>query len=141
MPPLRVVLDNNVALSALLFPEGRLSWLPLAWQAADIVPIASWETIEELRRVLGYRKFDLSLRRQTGAMRRYRPWCEMVTITEPPEVPDCRDPRDRMFLELAAAAQADALVSGDRDLLDLAPVFAIPIITPAALRARLGIEQ
>ena len=141
MPPLRVVLDNNVVLSALVFREGRLSWLPTAWQAFDIVPLATWETVEELRRVLGYRKFGLSLRGQTGAMRRYRPWCEMVTVTEPPEVPDCRDPRDRPFLELAAAAQADALVSGDGDLLDLAPVFAIPIITPAALRTRLDVER
>ena len=137
MPPLRVVIDNNVAVSALLFPDGRLSWLPPAWQASDIVPLASWETIEELRRVLGYRKFGLSLSRQTGAMRRYRPWCEMVTITEPPEVPDCRDPGDRPFLELAAAAQADALVTGDGDLLAVAPVFSVPIITPTELRVRL----
>lgn len=141
MPPLRVVLDNNIAVSALVFTEGRLSWLPMAWQASDIVPLASWETIEELRRVLGYRKFDLSLSQQTGAMRRYRPWCEMVIITEPPEVPDCRDPRDRPFLELAADAQADALVTGDGDLLALAPVFAVPIITPAALRTHLGVGQ
>ena len=138
MPPLGVVLDNNVVVSALVFPFGRLSWLTQAWQSSDLVPIASWETIAELRRVLGYRKFDLSLSQQIGAMRQYQPWCEMVTIDQPPDIPDCRDPRDRPFLELAVAAQADALVTGDHDLLVLAPVFAIPIITPAALRARLA---
>ena len=46
-------------------------------------------------------------------------------------------PHDRVFLELALFAQADILVTGDRDLLALAPAFLIPIITPAALRARL----
>lgn len=137
MPPLRVVLDNNAVVSALVFPSGRLSWLIQAWQSSELAPIASWETIAELRRVLGYRKFDLPLSRQIGAMRQYQLWCEMVTITEPPDVPDCRDPRDRPFLELAVAADADALVTGDGDLLALAPVFAIPIITPAALHSRL----
>ena len=137
MPPLRVVLDNNVVVSALVFPSGRLSWLVQAWQSSDIAPIASWETIAELRRVLGYRKFDLSLSRQIGAMRQYQLWCEMLAIGEPPDVPECRDPRDRMFLELAVAGQADALVTGDNDLLALAPVFAVPIITAAALRNRL----
>lgn len=143
MPPLRVVLDNNVVVSALVFPSGRLSWLRQAWQSSDLAPIASWETIAELRRVLGYRKFDLSLSRQIGAMRQYQPWCEMVTIAEPPDVPDCRDPKDRPFLELAAAADADALITGDGDLLALASVFAIPIVTPAALRCSLerGVEQ
>lgn len=64
----------------------------------------------------------------------------MVTITEPPDVPECRDPRDRMFLELAVVGQADALVTGDGDLLTLAPVFAVPIITPTTLRSRLQEE-
>ena len=137
MPPLRVVLDNNVVVSALVFPSGRLSWLSRAWQSSDLAPIASWETIAELRRVLGYPKFGLSLSRQIAAIRQYQLWCEMAMLGEPPDVPDCRDPRDRPFLELAAAAQADALVTGDGDLLALAPVFSIPIITPAALRARL----
>ena len=108
-----------------------------AWQSSDLAPVASWETIAELRRVLGYPKFNLSLSRQIGAMRQYHLWCEIVTIAEPPAAPECRDPRDRPFLELAAAAQADALVTGDGDLLALAPVFSIPIITPTALRARL----
>ncbi len=32
-------------------------------------------------------------------------------------LPDCRDPFDRPFLELALVAKADALVTGDKDLL------------------------
>lgn len=55
----------------------------------------------------------------------------------PPAVPDCRDPADKPFLELARAWQADALVTGDADLLTLATVFPIPIIAPAALKQRL----
>lgn len=137
MPPLRLVLDNNVVLSTLVFPSGRLSWLRLAWQASVFVPLASAETVSELRRVIGYPKLRLPAHRLPLTMNQYVPWCEMVTIAEPPDVPECRDPRDRMFLELSVIAHADALVSGDGDLLELAPVFTIPIITPAELRARL----
>ena len=141
MPPLRVVLDNNVVLSALLFPHGRLNWLRLAWLESVLMPLASLETLSELRRVIRYRKFGLSYNDQDRAMHRYSPWCEMIAIDEPPEIPDCRDPRDRMFLELAVAGQADALVTGDGDLLSLAPVFAVPIITPTELMARLEYDR
>ena len=61
MTPLRVVLDNKVVLSTVAFRSGRLSWLLAAWQASVIVTLATWETIAELRRVLGYEKFGLSL--------------------------------------------------------------------------------
>ena len=54
----------------------------------------------------------------------------------PPPVPECRDPFNRPFLELALAGGADALVTGDADLLALADLFAVPILTPAALRKR-----
>lgn len=43
----------------------------------------------------------------------------------------CRDPKDNMFLEAAADAEADILVSGDKDLLDLENFEGIPIVTPA----------
>lgn len=48
-------------------------------------------------------------------------------------VPRCRDPFDRPFLLLARAAKADVLVSGDDDLLAVAPRFSIPIVRPAEL--------
>lgn len=59
------------------------------------------------------------------------PYCESVTVSTPPPVPDCRDPFDRPFLELARAGNADALVTGDKDLHSLARTFPIPILTPS----------
>lgn len=58
MPPLRVVLDTNAVLPALIFPAAALSWLRSAWQGADLIPLATEDTLAELRRVLGYRKFN-----------------------------------------------------------------------------------
>lgn len=101
------------------------------------MPLATKDTLRELWRVLGYRKFNLTVVNRADLMRPYVRSCQMVVIAQPPPVPECRDPNDRRFLELALAASADALVTGDRDLLALQSVFPIPIITPAELRSRL----
>ena len=137
MPLLRIVLDTNVLVSALVFRSPSMSWLLSAWQSVAFIPLATPDTIAELERVLQHPKFNLFPEQPELLIADYLPWCEMVTVSDPPEVPECRDPRDRPFLELAGSAQADALVTGDGDLLALAPVFSIPIITPAVLRNRL----
>lgn len=139
MPPLRVVLDTNALVSALVFSSGALSWLPLAWQAARLAPLVSPATLLEFVEVLAYGKFNIAPARRLELLAQYEPWCQLVAVpAPPPPVPECRDPDDRKFLELARFAQADALVTGDRDLLALAAVFPVPIITPAELYGRLS---
>jgi len=49
----------------------------------------------------------------------------------------CRDPKDNMFLEAAADGLADAIVSGDDDLLELNDFEGIPIITSAEFLSKL----
>ena len=56
----RVVLDTNIVLSALLFAEGQVAWMRDAWQRGRIVPVVCHETVTELLRVLAYPKFKLS---------------------------------------------------------------------------------
>lgn len=139
MTPPRVVLDTNVLLSALLFRGGAVAWLRPAWQSEAVKPLASRDTVAELLRVLCYPKFALDAADRDDLLADYLPWCETVAIpTPPPPVPDCRDPFDRPFLELALAGRADALVSGDRDLLTLADAFPIPILAPAEMARRLA---
>ena len=133
----RAVIDTNVLLSSLLFHAGTLSWLRTAWQARRVCPLVSRETMDELIRALGYPKFDLTDGAREDLLADYLPWCEIVTVLNPPKVPRCRDPFDRPFLELALAARADALVTGDKDLLAMAQTFPVPILTPRAFRKRL----
>lgn len=45
-----------------------------------------------------------------------------------PKTPACRDPFDVPFVELAAVAKADYLVTGDRDLLGIEKQFSRPIV-------------
>jgi putative PIN family toxin of toxin-antitoxin system len=134
---LRVVLDTNCLVSALLF-GGRLAWLRAAWQAGRIVPLFSRATTLELLRVLGYAKFALTAEEREDLLADILPFAETIAVPEPPpRTPAPRDPWDRPFLELALAARADALVSGDADLRRLAGRFAVAILSPAELHARL----
>ena len=54
-------------------------------------------------------------------------WFERVQ-----EVVDCRDAKDNRYLELALAAGAAVIVSGDDDLLVLDPWRGVRILRPAA---------
>lgn len=135
----RWVLDTNVVLSALIRPGGTTGRLRLAWQAGLFVPLLSRDTASELIRVLTYPKFRLSHAEQHDLLADYLPWAETVRIADPPaRTPDCRDPHDLPFLQLALAAKADALITGDADLLVLARVHKLAIITPAAAIAWLS---
>jgi uncharacterized protein len=131
---MRLVLDTNVLMSALLFPRGRLHWLKDAWRSGDIVPVLSLETLREIKRVLDYPKFKLSADQQKQLLSTLMPYAECAISLKPyPVVPKCRDPDDEIFMVLAISAQADGLVTGDADLLSLADRFPLPILTPAAL--------
>ncbi|MCC6196479.1 MAG: putative toxin-antitoxin system toxin component, PIN family [Burkholderiales bacterium] len=123
MRPPRVVLDTNAALSALVFLAGPAARLRVGWQSGRFVPLASTATALELTRVLAYPKFGLEAALQDELLADYLPWVEVVALgVPPPDVPLCRDPADKPFLELAIAGGAAVLVSGDRDLVDLARV-------------------
>ena len=50
----------------------------------------------------------------------------------------CRDAKDNKYLELALAAAADVIVSGDADLLVLHPWRGVRILRPAAYLAEAG---
>ena len=61
-----------------------------------------------------------------------------VTVVEAPaHMQVCRDPRDDKFLDLALAARALAIVTGDKDLLVLDPYEGVRIVTPAEFASRL----
>lgn len=51
------------------------------------------------------------------------------------KIADCRDAKDNRYLELALAAQASVIVSGDDDLLVLDPWRGIRIMKPAMFLA------
>ena len=136
--PPRAVLDTNLVLSALVFRGGTAALLRSAWQQGGCVPLVGSETVQELIRVLAYPKFRLTPAEQHELLADYLPYAHTVRIPQPPPtVPQCRDPFDLPFLQLAIAGRADFLVSGDKDLLVLASDFPVPILAPADFLAML----
>ena len=131
--PPRVVLDMTNLISALLFSNGKLSWLRDAWQCERFITLASRDRVEELIRVFAYPKFKLNKDEQEMLLADFLPYAETVQITEIPSgLPTLRDPDDVMFLKLAVTAKAEALISGDKDIHAVKhQLDGIPILTVA----------
>ena len=134
----RAVLDTNVLVSALISPGGPSAGLLLELRAGAFELIASPTLLAELREVLGREK-----------IRRYVTEAEAVAYVDlirhegtilddlaPSARPLSADPDDEYLVDLARAAAADVLVSGDAHLLDLRD--RLPVMTPAEFLATLG---
>jgi putative PIN family toxin of toxin-antitoxin system len=126
----RVVFDANATVSAFLFPAsvpGRLVFQ----SRRRIVPLMSNQLLGELVDVLGRPKLDsyVSPERRSALLAAFVSRCDFVKIGTAVEV--CRDPRDNHILELALSGSADAVVTGDSDLLILDPFRGIRILRPA----------
>ena len=76
MSVVRVVLDTNCLVSALIFSRSRFAWLREAWQAKRIIALASRVTVSELLRVLAYPKFKLSRDEQETLLKEILPFVE-----------------------------------------------------------------
>jgi putative PIN family toxin of toxin-antitoxin system len=101
------------------------------WRTGAAKPLVSRATTSELLRVLAYPKFKLTEDDQNELLEDFLPFAEAVIVPGPaPRTPRCRDPKDVPFLELALSARADALVTGDADLLALKDRFPVPILRP-----------
>lgn len=128
---MRLVLDTNTVISALLF-RGKLASLVAHWQTPGVTPLLCEQTHAEFLRVLSYPKFKLSPLQIDALESYYLPYATMVTIQNQSanHLPQCRDKNDQMFLELAFTGKADFLVTGDEDLLILKAQAPFEIITP-----------
>ena len=133
--PVRVVLDTNVLIPALLIQAGRLSWIRSAWYSERILPLISNLTLMELVGVLAYSKFALKDDEQRELLDDFLPLCECVAMPSSlPAVPECRDHNDIPFLSLALVGHAEFLVTGDDDLLTLAKRFSVSILSPVEFK-------
>ena len=131
---MRLTLDTNVVLSALLWRGTPYRLLDAARQSAQLVQMySSLPLLEELADVLG-RPFCLQRMALIGitAQPLLTDYASVVELVEPAAItPTSRDPDDDVVLATALAAGAHIIVSGDRDLLDLTEYEGIRIVTAA----------
>ena len=130
----RFVFDANVLVSASLFkgsaPDQALRF---AFDTGEI--LLSTDTILELRDVFARPKFDryLPVEERNEFLVKLIRRSVLTEVTETVAV--CRDPRDDKYLALAVAGSANAVISGDADLLTLHSFQGIPILSPAEFLA------
>ncbi len=127
---MRVVLDTNVLVSALLF-KGKTSELVPLWQTGAITPLLSRAILEEHLRVFSYPKFKLSETEIRALIQEeLLPFVEVVNPRKRLRVVE-RDSSDDKFVECAVAGKARVIISGDKDLLSIRRYRQIVIQSPA----------
>jgi predicted nucleic acid-binding protein len=124
--------------------------LQRAWDERRLELITHLPALEELRRVLTYPQLKLPESRQRAALECYEARFRVVRLPNgvtmeklgmPAGFPRCKDCDDDHFLALAYHHHADAVVSKDRAVLDLAKrarKFGVTVLSPQQLTTRLS---
>ncbi len=131
----RWVVDTNVLVSRLLMPGGTAA-RALDHALACGVLLVSEAMLAELVEVLSRRKFDpyVSRRDREVFIRKLGGVARVVDIRWQDAA--CRDAKDDKFLHVAVNGEAEAIITGDADLLALHPFHGVDIVTPAEFLAR-----
>ena len=133
---LRVVLDTNVIISALLSPGVPRTVMDLC-RRQEVLLVLSDAILSELSEVLR-RKFDWEANQVAMLLDELRSFAVVVV---PAKAVHCiaDDPADDRVLECALEAHADVIVSGDtRHLQPLGSFEGIPILSPGRFFAGVG---
>lgn len=134
---IRVVLDTNVVISALVF-EGRANAVASAWRRRRINLLVSKALLSEYIRVLHYPKFRLGPDEIRSLLEEeLLPFVTAVKVRRTPRVIRA-DPADNHVLACASAGHADLIVTGDHHLLDLGRHRRIPMFGLSAFLRRLA---
>ena len=133
---MRVVLDTNVLLSALISPHRPPDTIYRAWRAARFEIVTSVAQLDEPRRASRYPKFKSILQpHRVGTM--VNNLQRALVLERLPSDIEADDPFDAFLLAMAVAGDADFLVTGDHraGLLQRAHIGRTRIVTPAAFCA------
>lgn len=136
---MRAVIDTNILVSGLIRKQGLPGQVLRRLRDGDFsiiysVPIMV-EVVDVLSRPQIQRKYQVMSDDITALINLVRLRGELVSPNR--KIDTCRDPKDNRFLESAIEGDADMIVSGDKDLLDLVDFETIPIISTAEFLARL----
>jgi putative PIN family toxin of toxin-antitoxin system len=141
-PPslLRAVLDTNVYVSGTILSRGTPFEVLEAWRRQAHILVTSEATMAEIERVLHYPRIrdryavaEQDITRLVESLRADA----LIVPGDHPVTGVCADPDDDKFLACALEAQADCIVTGDPDLLDLGGTQGIAILKPHEFLERL----
>jgi putative PIN family toxin of toxin-antitoxin system len=128
----RAVFDTNVVVAGIV-AEGLCREI-LEIHVPEHTAILSqvlWDELVVTLRKFGLTPDDLPI---LALYRQHAAWCEPAKLAEAV----CRDPDDDWVLATALAGEADAIVSGDADLLTLDSYSGIEMLSPRQFVSRQG---
>lgn len=135
---MRVVLGTDVLVSGLISPNGPPAEILRFLETRPIVPCFSESILGEYRDVLARPEFRLPANRVTSLLQRFEAVGELVAAE--PLSGDFPDPKDVPFLEVAIAAHADFLVTGNLRHFPVRLRHGVAVVSPRefieALRGR-----
>lgn len=125
------VFDTNVLISAILDVKSSSANALLKAREEGRL-LVSYEVVQEYLSVFSRKKFDkwISFSNRIHFIENIIENSMSVNVIQ--QVLACRDVKDNIFLSLAVSAEANCIVSGDKDLLVLHPFSGIPILSPFA---------
>jgi uncharacterized protein len=132
---MRIVFDTNVVISGLLWSGAAQRALNLA-RDGIVASIVTEAMLDELREVLTYTRLTKRLqvlgKTPEEIVESYLVWAQIVEENDTVAINVVlRDEDDRIILSCAINHNANAIISGDDDLLSLQSVENIPIWTIA----------
>jgi uncharacterized protein len=135
---MRVVIDTNVWLSALLW-GGQPNLIIQLVEKKQIQAISSENILIELTDILQKPKLQKRLDQLKVSAEEVviiaKRLMTLIVIKEV-TIPELRDPKDQMVLATAIAGDAQVVISGDKDLLVLHPYGNISILLPQEFLSR-----
>lgn len=127
---MRLVIDTNVLISALLAGTSLPAHLIVLWRQGRFDLLTSAGQLDELRRVTRYPKIRERLAPALAGRLINELRDLAVVVDDRPVISVSPDPNDDYLLAIAAAGAADFLVTGDkRDLLALRLYEGTKIVT------------
>ena len=124
---MKVVLDTNVLIAA--FGTRGLCQAVFELCLENHQIIINFQILEELRENLKakIKLPDFKIREIISYLKEHT---HLVKTSREVKIDTCRDPSDISILNLAVNAQADYLITGDKDMLTLKEIELIPIVSP-----------
>jgi len=126
---MRIVLDTNIWTSGLILPNSKAGLLLEAWKTGKIDIITSAFILLEIQKVLLYPKISKRTGWYEAKVKEYTAligiFTENVHNIKTHWIEVERDPKDSHILSVFIASEADALITGDNDLLELKEKYTI----------------
>lgn len=138
---MRLVLDTNVLLSALMSRSSLPAQILALWRNRKVAVLTAAEQIDEIIRVTRYPKIRARLAPALAGRLVNQLRDVAIVVEKLPAVDRSPDPGDNFLLALAQAGEAQFLVTGDKQLLGLKTHKATRIVTPSSLLEALKIKE